>query len=54
MGCMDMYNAIIDDELLNAVRIFEERLSQAALVARMRTISSDEAQAVHTGSLGAE
>ncbi len=38
-GCMGMYNAIIDDELLNRAGIFKERLSQSALVARMRTVS---------------
>jgi len=45
-GCMGMYNAIIDDELLNACGIFKERLSQSALVARMLTIQQKEAQAV--------
>ncbi|MHB1839173.1 MAG: fucose isomerase [Acidobacteriaceae bacterium] len=45
-GCMGMYNAIIDDELLNPIGMFKERLSQSALVARMRTITHDEAQAV--------
>ncbi len=34
-GCMGMYNAIIDDELLNALGIYKERLSQSALVAEM-------------------
>jgi hypothetical protein len=33
-GCMGMYNAIIDDELLNPAGIFKERLSQSALVPR--------------------
>ena len=33
-GCMGMYNAIADDELLNPLGIYKERLSQAALVAR--------------------
>src|SRR5215475_5469857 len=42
---MGMYNAIIDDELLNPTGIFKERLSQSALVARMRTVSDQEAQA---------
>ncbi len=46
-GCMGMYNAIIDDELLNPAGIFKERLSQSALVAKMRTVSSAEAQAVY-------
>lgn len=45
-GCMGMYNAIIDDELLNAAGVFKERLSQSALVARMRTVSDDDAKGV--------
>jgi hypothetical protein len=45
-GCMGMYNAIIDDELLNPLGVFKERLSQSALVARMRLIADDEAAAV--------
>src|ERR1700722_12546759 len=45
-GCMGMYNAIIDDELLNPAGIFKERLSQSALIARMRTVSDEEATAV--------
>jgi hypothetical protein len=45
-GCMGMYNAIIDDELLNPAGFFKERLSQSALVARMRTVSEEEAGAV--------
>jgi L-fucose isomerase-like protein len=45
-GCMGMYNAIIDDELLNALGIFKERLSQSALVARMHTVADEEATAV--------
>jgi L-fucose isomerase-like protein len=45
-GCMGMYNAIIDDELLNPLGVFKERLSQSALVARMRTISDGDAIAV--------
>ena len=47
-GCMGMYNAIIDDELLNPSGFFKERLSQSALVARMRTISDEEANAVRS------
>ncbi len=46
-GCMGMYNAIIDDELMNPAGIFKERLSQSALVARMRTVSDAEAKAVY-------
>lgn len=45
-GCMGMYNAIIDDELLNPGGVFKERLSQSALVAAMRTVSDAEAQKV--------
>ena len=44
-GCMGMYNAIIDDELINSAGIYKERLSQSALVAKMRTVSDVEAQA---------
>lgn len=47
-GCMGMYNAIIDDELLNASGFFKERLSQSALVAAMRTVNDAEADAVRT------
>jgi L-fucose isomerase-like protein len=46
-GCMGMYNAIIDDKLLNSAGIFKERLSQSALVAKMRTIGDAEAKAVY-------
>ncbi len=46
-GCMGMYNAIIDDELLNPAGIFKERLSQSALVAKMHTVSDGEAKAVY-------
>jgi hypothetical protein len=45
-GCMGMYNAIIDDELLNPAGVYKERLSQSALVAKMRTVSDDEAREV--------
>jgi len=46
-GCMGMYNAIVDDEPLNAAGIFKERLSQSALVAKMRTVSDAEAKGVY-------
>jgi hypothetical protein len=46
-GCMGMYNAIIDDELINPAGIYKERLSQSALVAKMRTVSQAEAQDVY-------
>jgi hypothetical protein len=44
-GCMGMYNAIFEDELLNACGIYKERLSQSALVAAMRRVTNAEAQA---------
>ncbi len=47
-GCMGMYNAIIDDELLNPTGIYKERLSQSALVAAMQQVSPDEAQQIRT------
>ena len=46
-GCMGMYNAIVDDELLNPAGIYKERLSQSALVAKMRTVSQAEAESVY-------
>ncbi len=46
-GCMGMYNAIVDDELLNPAGIYKERLSQSALVAKMRTVSDAEARGVY-------
>ncbi|WP_262500201.1 hypothetical protein [Phycicoccus endophyticus] len=45
-GCMGMYNAIIDDELLNPLGIYKERLSQSALVAEMARVDEEEAQSV--------
>jgi hypothetical protein len=45
-GCMGIYNAIIDDELLNRCGVYKERLSQSALVARMRSTADAEALAV--------
>jgi len=44
-GCMGMYNAIIEDDLLNTCGIYKERLSQSALVAAMRAVTEDEARA---------
>jgi len=43
---MGMYNAIVDDELLNPLGVYKERLSQSALVARMRTVRNEDANAV--------
>ena len=45
-GCMGMFNAILEDDLLNSIGIFKERLSQSALVACMKTVSDSEAHAV--------
>lgn len=45
-GCMGMYNAIIDDEMLNPIGIYKERLSQSALYAEMLTVDDAEASAV--------
>ncbi|WP_456286659.1 fucose isomerase [Microbacterium sp. JZ70] len=44
-GCMGMYNAIFDDELLNPTGIYKERLSQSALYAEMLTVPDAEADA---------
>ena len=43
-GCMGMYNAIVDDELLNFMGVYKERLSQSALVAEMHTVEDKEAR----------
>ncbi|MGD0096292.1 MAG: fucose isomerase [Terracidiphilus sp.] len=45
-GCMGMYNAIIEDYLLNPLGVYKERLSQSALIAAMREVSDEEAQRV--------
>jgi hypothetical protein len=42
-GCMGMFNAIIEDSLLNPTGVYKERLSQSALYAAMREVSDDEA-----------
>ena len=46
-GCMGMVNAIFDDDLLNKIGIFKERLSQSALVSRMGTVTQEEALGVY-------
>ena len=46
-GCMGMYNAIFDDEYINPLGIFKERLSQSALYYRMTTVTYAEAEAVY-------
>jgi hypothetical protein len=43
-GCMGMYNAIFDDELLNPMGLYKERLSQSALVVEMGRVSDEEAR----------
>lgn len=45
-GCMGMYNAIIEDSLLNPLGVYKERLSQSALIAGMQEVSDAEAQKV--------
>lgn len=45
-GCMGMSNAIIDDNLLNPLGIYKERLSQSALAAAMKAVPEAEAKAV--------
>jgi hypothetical protein len=45
-GCMGMYNAIVEDQLLNPAGIYKERLSQSSLYAAMQTVSDGEAQKV--------
>lgn len=42
---MGMYNAIIDDEMLNPTGIYKERLSQSALLAEMALVPDGEAEA---------
>ncbi|MDN3445498.1 fucose isomerase [Microbacterium sp. APC 3901] len=46
-GCMGMYNAIFDDELLNRTGIYKERLSQSALYAEMLEVGDEEADAAY-------
>ena len=45
-GCMGMYNAIIQDELLNPMGVYKERLSQSALYYETTQVSDAEAKAV--------
>ena len=45
-GCMGMYNAIFEDELLNACGLYKERISQSALLAAMARVTDAEASAV--------
>ncbi len=45
-GTMGMYNAIVDDELMNPLGIYKERLSQSALWAEMQKVSDADAAAI--------
>ena len=45
-GCMGMYNAIFDDEIINPAGLYKERLSQSALYAEMQKVTDDEARGV--------
>src|SRR5271156_3240523 len=45
-GCMGMYNAIVEDYLLNPTGVYKERLSQSALVAAMAQVTDKEAQGI--------
>ena len=47
-GCMGMYNAIVEDYLLNPTGVYKERLSQSALVAAIGAVTDAEAQAVRS------
>src|SRR5579863_2133547 len=42
-GCMGMFNAIVEDALMNPCGIYKERVSQSALFAAMRDVSAEEA-----------
>lgn len=44
---MGMYNAILDDELINPMGLYKERLSQSALVAEMRRVGEEEAHGAY-------
>ncbi|MEX1246133.1 MAG: fucose isomerase [Thermoanaerobaculia bacterium] len=43
-GCMGMYNAIIPDELMHAMGLFKERLSQSMLYAAMCEVPDETAR----------
>ena len=45
-GCMGMFNAIVEDALMNPAGIYKERLSQSALYAAMREVGEEEARRV--------
>jgi len=41
-GCMGMFNAIIEDSLMNSAGMYKERLSQSSLYAAMREVTNEE------------
>lgn len=43
-GCMGMYNAIVEDHLLNELGVYKERLSQSSLFAAMQLVSAQDAR----------
>lgn len=45
-GCMGMFNAIVPDDMIHALGIYKERLSQSTLYAKMLTVSDEEAGVV--------
>jgi hypothetical protein len=45
-GCMGMFNAIVEDTLMNPSGIYKERVSQSALYAGMREVTAEEARSV--------
>jgi len=47
-GCMGMFNAIIEDGLLNPTGVFKERLSQSALFAAMQNVTDAEARKIRS------
>jgi hypothetical protein len=47
-GCMGMYNAIIEDYLLNPMGVYKERFSQSALIAAMNQVTDAEAGKIRT------
>ncbi|MCJ7623514.1 MAG: hypothetical protein MUO76_08410 [Anaerolineaceae bacterium] len=51
-GCMGMYNAIIDDEMMNPLGLYKERLSQSALVAEMKTVKQEAAEKAYDWLIG--
>ncbi|RYH00946.1 fucose isomerase [Salipiger sp. IMCC34102] len=46
-GCMGMYNAIVPDDMLMALGLFKERLSQSALYHATNQVPKEEARAVY-------